>query len=108
MRQVSSLVFLVGVAICVIAGFVSSSWIFAILTILGFAVGYLNIAHREAQIFFFIALGLVLISAFVIPQIKALPEVGAMLARVYAALLLFLTPAATVIAIKTLFNLARQ
>lgn len=108
MQQIGSIVFLAGVATCVIAGFISYGWIFPLVTILGLAVGYLNIAHREAQTFFFVALGLVLISAFVIPQIKTLPQVGAMLARVYAALLLFIAPAATVVALKKLFTLAKQ
>lgn len=108
MQKAGSLVFLVGVAICVIAGFISHSWIFPILTILGLAVGYLNIEHREAQTFMFVALGLIIISAFAIPQIRALPEVGAILSRIYAALLLFLAPAATVVALKTLFSLARR
>ncbi|NUO81472.1 hypothetical protein HUU05_15455 [candidate division KSB1 bacterium] len=108
MKKIGGIVFLAGVVTCVIAGFISHNWIFPVLTILGLAVGYLNIAQRETQTFMLVAIGLIIISAFVIPQIKALPEVGMLLARVYAALLLFLAPAATVVALKTLFNLARR
>lgn len=107
-QKIGSIAFVVGVVISIIAGFVMDPWIFILLTLLGLAVGFLNVTRGESQTFVFVAIGLVIISALAGPQIQALPEVGRILGRIYAALLLFLTPAATVVALKALFIIARR
>jgi len=108
MTKIGGLAFIAGVVVSVIAGFLSAPWILPLLTILGLAVGFLNVTTREMQSFILIAIGLVLISAFAAPQIQSLPEVGPVLSRMYIALLLFLAPAATVVALRGLFLIARR
>jgi hypothetical protein len=108
MHKIGSIAFLVGVAVCVIAGFVTMHWMLPVLTILGLAVGFLNVSTREMQTFVFVAIGLVLISALATPQIRSIPEVGPTLSRIYLALLLFLAPAATVVALRGLFLIAKR
>jgi hypothetical protein len=107
-EKIGSIAFVVGIAVAIIAGFVMEHWLFLLLTLLGLAVGFLNVTVRESQTFVFIAIGLVIISALAGPQIQSIPEAGKFLARIYAALLLFITPAATVVALKTLFLIARR
>ena len=106
--KIGSIAFIAGVAVCIIAGFVTPSWMLHLLTILGLAVGFLNVTTREMQTFVLVALGLVLISALATPQIRAIPEVGPTLSRIYLALLLFLAPAATVVALRGLFLIAKR
>ena len=108
MHKIGSIAFMVGVTACVIAGFVTMHWLLPLLTILGLAVGFLNVTTREMQTFVLVAVGLVLISALATPQIKSIPEVGPALSRMYLALLLFLAPAATVVALRGLFLIARR
>ncbi len=108
MRRIGSIAFLVGVAISIIAGFITASWMLPALTLLGLAVGFLNVTAREMQAFVLVAIGLVLISAFAAPQIRALPDVGPTLSRIYTALLLFIAPAATIVALRGLFLLAQR
>jgi hypothetical protein len=91
-----------------LAGIVTTQWMLPLLTVLGLAVGFLNVTTREMQTFVLVALGLVVISALASPQIKTIPEVGPALSRVYLALLLFLAPAATVVALRGLFLIARR
>lgn len=108
MEKIGSIAFIAGVAISVIAGFISANWILPALTILGLVVGLLNVGTREMQAFVLVAIGLVLISAFATPQVRSLPEVGPILGRIYLALLLFIAPAATVVALRGLFLIAKR
>jgi hypothetical protein len=108
MKKIGSLAFIAGVAVSLVTGFITASWILPVLTILGLVVGFLNVTTREMQTFVLVAIGLVLISAFAAPQIRSLPEVGPILSRIYPALLLFLAPAATVVALRGLFMIAKR
>ena len=108
MEKIGGIAFIAGVAVSLIAGFITTNWILPLLTILGLVVGFLNVGTREMQAFVFVAIGLVLISAFTTPQIRALPEVGPILSRIYLALLLFIAPAATVVALRGLFIIAKR
>ena len=108
MLKIGGIAFIAGLVVCLLAGFITAQWMLPILTVLGLAVGILNVSTREMQTFVLIALGLVLISAFAAPQIRSLPEVGPVLGRMYVALLLFLAPAATVVALRGLFMIARK
>ncbi len=107
-EQIGSIAFLVGIAVCIITGFVSEQWLFILLAIIGIAVGVLHIALKDAQAFVIVALGVVIISAMAGPQIQAVPEIGRILGRIYTALVLFITPVATVVGLKALFMIARR
>lgn len=108
MEKIGGLAFIAGVAVSIIAGFITANWILPLLTILGLVVGFLNVSTREMQTFVLVAIGLVLIAAFATPQIRSLPEVGPFLGRIYLALLLFIAPAATVVALRGLFMIAKK
>jgi hypothetical protein len=108
MNRIGAVAFITGVAVSLIAGFVTAHWMLPLLTIMGLAVGLLNVTTREMQTFVWIAIGLALLSAFAAPQIQSIPEIGPVLSRIYFALLLFLAPAATVVALRGLFLIARR
>jgi hypothetical protein len=107
-EKIGSITLLVGIVICIITGFVREQWLFILLTIIGMAVGVLHFALKDAQAFVIIALGVVIISAMAGPQLQAVPEVGRILGRIYTALVLFITPVATVVGLKALFMISRR
>ncbi len=108
MEKIGGIAFIAGVAVSLIAGFITVNGILPLLTILGLVVGFLNVSTREMQTFVLVAIGLVLLSAFATPQLRSLPEVGPVLGRIYQALLLFIAPAATVVALRGLFLIAKR
>jgi len=108
MLKLGSIAFIAGIVVSVLAGFITTPWILPLLTILGLLVGVLNVTTREMTTFVLVAIGLVLISAFAAPQIQSLPDVGPVLSRIYLALLLFIAPAATVVALRGLFMIAKR
>ena len=108
MEKVGRIVFIIGVVVSIIAGFITSYWIFPILTILGLIVGFLNVTAKEVQSFLLAAIGLVIISAFGSDQINALPQIGSTLGRIYVALLTFVSPAAIIVALKAIYSVAKK
>ena len=107
MDKVGRICFIIGVVISIIAGFFTWSYIFPILTILGLIVGFLNVQAKEVQAFLLAGISLVIISAFGASQINAIPVVGATMARIYVALLSFVGPATLIVALKSIFGLAK-
>ncbi|RLE45834.1 hypothetical protein DRJ22_03470 [Candidatus Woesearchaeota archaeon] len=97
--------FLVGVFLAVFAGFVPSlqtSKIVWVIVILGFVVGLLNITVRETQEFLIAAVALVVASGFAL-NIVVFP---ALFHDVLVNLVVFVSPAAIVVALKTVWVLA--
>jgi len=108
MDKVGRYAFLGGVIVAVLAGFISGNWIFPVLTILGLIVGLLNVTATEVQSFLLASVSLVIISALGADKIEGLPEVGETLGRIYTALLAFVSPAAIVVALKSLLGMAKN
>ena len=108
MDKIGRIAFIVGVVISIIAGFFSFNWIFAVLTILGLVVGFLNVGASEVHNFLLAAIGLVIIAYFGADKIGSLPLVGDILGRIYSALLTFVSPAAIVVALKSLYSVAKE
>jgi len=81
---------------------------FPILTILGLIVGFLNVQAKEVQSFLLAGIALVIISALGADQISALPVVGGTMGRIYVALLSFVGPATIIVALKSLFGMAKS
>jgi hypothetical protein len=107
MERVGRYAFIVGVVVSVLAGFITANWIFPVLTVLGLIIGLLNVTAKETQSFLLAAVSLVIIAALGSDQIQGLPEVGESLGRIYHALLAFVSPAALVVALKSLVAVAQ-
>jgi len=108
MEKVGKISFIGGVIVSIIAGFITSQWIFAALTILGMVVGLLNISAKEVQLFLLAAVSLVIISALGADQIVKIPMIGITLERMYIALLTFVSPAAIIVALKSIYHHAKK
>jgi len=108
MDKIGRMCFILGVVVSIVAGFISSNWIFFALTILGLVVGFLNVGAKETKNFLFAAIALVILSAFGAVQFETVPGIGDYLGRIYAALLAFVSPATLIVALKSLFTIAKD
>jgi hypothetical protein len=108
MDKVGRICFIIGVIVSIIAGFITSNWIFFALTILGLIVGFLNVGAKETKDFLFAAIALVILAAFGAVQFNTVPGIGDYLGRIYTALLAFVSPATLIVALRSLFTIAKD
>jgi hypothetical protein len=106
MEKVGKYAFIVGLVICVLAGFgvEAGAWIAWVLAVLGLVVGFLNIGDKEVQTFLLAAIGLIMSAS----AIAILPFVGGILTRILANLIVFIAPAVLVVALKALLATAKE
>ena len=108
-NNLGSWAFLIGVVLAVILGVfmqdqMTNSTVILILVVIGLVVGFLNVTAEESQSF--LLSGAVLIIASSLGS-SALSNI-AMLDSVMNALLMIFVPATIIVAIKNVFNLARN
>ncbi len=104
--------FILGVLIAVIAGLASGAldatmqgWITLALVILGLIVGFLNIGDKEVKDFLIAAIAIVLLGT---ANLTAIPVIGTYLALMVLNVAAFVAPAALVVALKAVYNLASK
>ena len=108
MAKIGHVAFIFGIVISIVTGFFFKDWMLWLLTILGIVVGFLNIRAKEVQSFLLAAVSLVIISAFGGELIYDIPRIGHLLGSIYIALLIFVAPAAIVVALKSLYQAAKD
>ena len=97
--------FIVGLVIAVAGGFgFEQAWFGWVLAVLGLIVGSLNISDKEGQTFLLAAIALIV----AVNAVGAIPHIGELVTRIIANLVLFLGGAVLVVAIKSLFAVARD
>lgn len=108
--------FLIGVGISVIIGLPATSLggylgiVYGILALLGLVVGLMNINEKETTAFLVAAIALLTIGA-PFSKLEALPALGMLIpfiSGIVSALGAFVTPAAVVVALKAIYNLASK
>jgi len=98
--------FIVGIVIAIIAGLVPAwqtptiTWV---LVILGLIVGLLNITAKETVEFLVAAVALMLIGSA-----GAIPALGTIVLSILANIVAFVAPAALIVALKSIYELARK
>jgi hypothetical protein len=118
-EQVGSWAFILGVVIAVIVGLVGAfvalgtagPWIGLVLVILGFVVGFINISAKELNDFLTAAIALMLVGL----ASGALSTIDAMILGGFPILSgmvtnigIFVAPAALIVSLKAVLNLARS
>lgn len=96
--------FIVGVLLAVIAGLVpalQTAFITWVLVIIGLAVGVLNISIKEQEKFLVAVIALVLVSSGL-----NIPALGGIVQNIMANILALSAPAALVVALKAIYELA--
>lgn len=105
MEQIGKWAFIVGIVICVVAGLVvAEPWMYWVLAVLGLIVGFLNITGLETKTFLLAAIGLMLSATSVI----AIPLIGVAVTAVMANVVVFISAAVLIVALKTLLTVARD
>ncbi len=102
--------FLVGVILAVIFGFFTyGAWLGWVLVAVGIVIGLLNITDTEAQPFLIAGTVLVIVSYFGGNVFSAL-VIGniAFLNNILANLLMLFVPATVIVALKSVFSMARR
>ncbi len=105
MALVGKWAFIVGLVIAVGGGLgFEQSWFGWVLAVLGLIVGFLNVSEKESQTFLLAAIALIVAAN----AVGAIPYIGELVTRVIANLVLFLGGAVLVVAVKSLFSVARD
>ena len=114
--------YLVSIVIAVLAGigaaagFGASSWVAVLLVILGVIVGLLNISEKETTSFLVATIALIVASlganvagtAGAFSALNVVPGLGLLVNAIVANIAIFAAPAAIVVAIKAIMNLASR
>ena len=104
-NKVGSLALIVGLIIAVLAAFgVTADWLPWVVAVLGLIIGLLNISGAESQRFLLAAIGLMLTATAVIE----LPYVGDIVTAIVTNIVVLLAPAVLVVALRSLFETARN
>lgn len=109
MRKIGEWSFIAGVVIAVLAGLlagqVEAGLLAVSLVILGLIVGLLNISEKETTSFLIAAVTLVIVGA---AGLEKLPAVGVFIGPVLTNIATFVAPAAIIVALKAVWDLAKK
>ena len=104
METISHWIFLIGVAIAIVLGFLmpESSLVASILVIIGLVVGLLNITSKEVLPFLLATIALAVSAA----TFELIPYIGTYLKYILSYILMLVAPAAVVVALIVIWRLA--
>ena len=116
-EKIGGWAFLLGVVIAVLVGFASApvteagsavaGYISLALVVLGLLVGFLNIGHKESTEFLVASIAVILLSS-ASANLQLIPVVGTWVAYMVVNVSAFVAPAALVVGLKAIYNLASK
>ncbi|UCD07775.1 MAG: hypothetical protein JSW41_02285 [Candidatus Aenigmatarchaeota archaeon] len=113
-QRVGAWAFILGVIIAIIAGIVVTAiptgiteWVALILVILGIVVGFLNIQDKQITGFLIAAIALML-TASAWQGLQPIFGLGTLLTNIVVYIATFVAPAALVVALKEVLNIAKS
>ena len=112
MQEIGGYAFIAGVAIAIIASFVSldaiigSGMTTALLVLIGLVVGFINITEKETNAFLMAAVSVVLVSYLAGTGFEAVPVIGTYLKNITMGIMTFVTPAVIIVALKQIYTIA--
>jgi len=115
-RQIGAWAFIIGIIVAAIISLIAAfgnigdvGWVPPLMLILGLIVGLLNITSNETKMYLIAAIAF-LISFGSLVSIAELfgPTAGAAFGTFAGLMVLFVAPGAAIVAVKTLFHLARR
>ena len=105
MEKIGKWAFIVGFVLAAVAGLgIQATWIAWVLVVLGLVVGFLNVTAQESRGFLLAAIGLMLSAT----AVQSIPFVGEMVTRIVSNIIVFIAPAVLVVALKALFETAKD
>jgi hypothetical protein len=110
MSKIGSWSFILGLVICILAGVVitTTPWLVLVLGLLGLVVGFLNVTAKESAPFLIASVALLLASGnfSVVLKSLALPLVTGAIETILGNIIVFVAPAAVLVALRTIYSLA--
>src|SRR3989344_496024 len=107
MSRAGTWAFIVGTLISVVAGFFTLGPLtVSLLILLGLIVGFLNITTSETNEFLLATVALIIVAGFGGSVFADVSYVGVYLQRILNAIVVFVVPAAIIVALKTIYSLA--
>ena len=117
-KLIGAWAFLIGVLIALIVGVIGDSlpsnlqiWVLGVLVLAGILVGLLNVNTKETAGFLLAALALVIVSFMggnVIDSFGTVKYIGPMLKNILLYLLVLFVPTTIIVALKSVFEIARD
>ena len=116
-KQIGDYSFIIGVIIAVVLGLAApqlgaaTPWLWSLLVVLGLVVGFLNVSGKETKEFLWVTVALVVVAYAGSAQIRSWSDVefiGIYLKGVFDSILAFVVPSSVVVALKEVWNLAKQ
>jgi len=105
MAKIGKYAFIIGLVLAVVAALLlEANWVMWVLAVLGLVVGFLNVTKEETRSFLLAAIGLILAAT----SVQVLPLVGGIITRILSNLVVFIAPAVLVVALKSLFDTAKD
>ena len=97
--------FIAGIVLSVVVAFVTQlSWIYWVLALLGLVVGFLNITAEETKGFLLASIALILSAT----SVQGIPLIGQVVTQIMSNLVAFIAAAVLVVALKALFETAKD
>ena len=111
-KMIGAWAFLAGVVLAVIVGLFkfTGNWAYIVLVLLGLMIGFLNVGDKDSMTFLLASLALVIVSGMgnnTLIFISNLSPVLESLSSVLSSLLVLFVPATVIVALKTVFSIAR-
>ena len=115
--QIGNYSFIVGVVFALVLGLASDqlvaykSWVWSVLVVLGLVVGFLNVSGKETKDFLMVTVALVVVAFAANSQISSWSSVeviGKYLSGLFNSLMAFVVPASIVVALKEVWQMARE
>ena len=103
-NKIGHWIFLIGILVAVAAGFVGIPYLAIMLIAAGLIVGLLNITSGEVHEFLTASIALLLVGA---AGLGAVTSVGAVVESILKNIVVFVGPAALVVALKSIWGLAK-
>ncbi len=106
MDKLGKYAFIAGAVLAIVAGLLNftAGWVFWVLALLGLVVGFLNVTGEETHGFLLAAIALLLSAT----SLRTLPELGERITPALENLSVFISPAALIVALKALFETAKD
>jgi len=109
LQNVGHWAFLVGALIAILGGFfndiVGDTALLTALLVLGFVVGLLNVTVKETSEFLLATIALILAG---VVNLGLIPGVGALLRNILSNIVVFVVPAAVIVALRSIWVLANR
>lgn len=108
-KQIGSYAFIVGVILAIILGLFGAyvteyvEWITYLMIILGVIIGFMNVAQKESFNFLIAAIALLAVGG---AGLELLPTIGLYIGGILTQIAVFVAPAAVIVALKAIYDLA--